>query len=50
VYYFTEIPSKVDPARAALVGAMGVAFSLLGAVIPALRAAMLHPVRALRFE
>jgi lipoprotein-releasing system permease protein len=50
VYYFITIPNKVDPLRA--VGVM-VGFTLscaLGALIPAWRAAMLHPVRALRFE
>lgn len=50
VYYFTEIPSRVETSKAVLVGSMGVGFSLLGALVPALRAALLHPVRALRFE
>ncbi|MBY0514406.1 MAG: FtsX-like permease family protein [Gemmataceae bacterium] len=50
VYYFKEIPTNVDPLSVLAVnlGAVGiaVAFSLL----PAYRAARLHPVRALRFE
>jgi lipoprotein-releasing system permease protein len=50
VYYFKEIPTNVDPGSVLAVnlGAIGiaVAFSLL----PAYRAARLHPVRALRFE
>lgn len=50
VYYFAEIPHQVVPARAALVAASGVFFSILGAFIPALRAALMHPVKALRFE
>lgn len=50
VYYFTEIPSRVDPEKAALVLAGGVVFSVLGALLPALKAANMDPVRALRFE
>jgi len=50
VYYFTQIPSEVDPAKAALVLAGGVVFSVLGALLPALKAANMDPVRALRFE
>lgn len=50
VYYFSEIPNKVVPARAAIVAASGVFFSVLGAGIPAARAALMHPVKALRFE
>lgn len=50
VYYFTEIPSDVEPGKAAIVLAGGVVFSVLGALVPALRAASMDPVRALRFE
>ena len=50
VYYFAEIPHIVDPMRAVAVAVSGVFFSLLGAVIPAARAAFMHPVKALRFE
>lgn len=50
IYYFTEIPHDVNPARAAMVFAGGMFFSVLGAVVPALRAASMDPVRALRFE
>lgn len=50
VYYFTEIPRHVDPINAAKVGLGAVAFSVLGAAAPALRAASMDPVRALRFE
>ncbi len=50
VYYFTEIPSKVDPSQAAIVVGGGVFFSILGALIPAARAAWMDPVKALRFE
>lgn len=50
VYYFTEIPRRVNPSHAAvaLFGAVG--FSVVGAAVPAMRAAWMDPVRALRFE
>jgi len=50
IYYFTDIPNKVDPGKAALVFASGVLSSVLGALIPAVRAATMDPVKALRFE
>lgn len=50
VYYFNEIPVDVQPMQIAMiiVGAIGIA--VLFSILPALRAAMLHPVRALRYE
>ncbi|MCL4209095.1 MAG: ABC transporter permease [Phycisphaeraceae bacterium] len=50
VYYFTEIPSRVDFVSA--VGTMlgAVVFSVIGALIPAARAADFDPVAALRYE
>ncbi len=50
VYYFSEIPSRVEPSHAAIVLVSGVLASALGALIPALKAALMDPVRALRFE
>jgi len=50
IYYFSEIPNKVDPTRAAIVIGAGILSSVVGALIPALRAAWLDPVKALRFE
>ena len=50
VYYFTEIPNTVETPKAAIVLISGVLSSLLGALVPALRAAWMDPVRALRFE
>jgi len=50
VYYFATIPNKIELHRALTVGLCGVGFSLLGAIIPALRAAAMKPVAALRFE
>jgi len=50
IYYFTEIPSKVDPVKMMYVLTGGLVSSVLGALIPAVRAAWMDPVRALRFE
>ncbi|HYE63072.1 MAG TPA: FtsX-like permease family protein [Phycisphaerales bacterium] len=50
VYYFTTIPNKIDPTHAAIVVIGFILASGVGAVVPATRAALLHPVRALRFE
>ncbi|MCB9844902.1 MAG: ABC transporter permease [Phycisphaeraceae bacterium] len=50
VYYFSEIPNKVEPGAAAMVLLGGIVAATVGALIPALRAARLDPVRALRFE
>jgi len=50
VYYFTEIPNTVETPKAAIVLIGGVLSSLLGALVPAVRAASMDPVRALRFE
>ncbi|MBY0310808.1 MAG: FtsX-like permease family protein [Phycisphaerales bacterium] len=49
-YYLPEIPSKVEFGKAAIVGGSALVFSVLGALIPAVRAARMDPVRALRFE
>lgn len=50
VYYFTRIPSAVEPDKALIVFAGGVVSCVLGALAPAIRAARMDPVRALRFE
>lgn len=50
VYLLPEIPNKVEPAKAVIVLACGVLFSVVGALIPSVRAANMDPVRALRFE
>ena len=50
VYYFTRIPNRLDPIRSVLVVIGGVVLSLIGALLPALRAARLAPARALQFE
>jgi lipoprotein-releasing system permease protein len=49
-YYFNEIPTNIQPLSVALVNVGAVGIAVLFSVLPALRAAMLHPVRALRYE
>ncbi len=50
IYVFTEIPSKLEWDKVAIVLASGVAASVIGALVPAIKAAWMDPVRALRFE
>jgi lipoprotein-releasing system permease protein len=50
VYYFNEIPTYVYPLAVLLVNLGAVLIAVLFSILPALRAALLHPVRALRYE
>lgn len=50
VYYFDQIPTDIQPLMVLLVNVGAVAIAVLFSILPALRAAMLHPVRALRYE
>jgi lipoprotein-releasing system permease protein len=50
IYYFSEIPAIIDPFTVAWVVAGSVTIAVLASVLPALRAARLHPVQALRYE
>jgi lipoprotein-releasing system permease protein len=50
VYYFTEIPSKVEASKALIVFVAFIVACVVGALVPAVRAARMDPVRALRFE
>lgn len=50
VYVFKEIPRTLDPVHTVWVLGGGVLSCLVGAAIPAIRAASMDPVRALRFE
>jgi lipoprotein-releasing system permease protein len=50
VYYFAEIPTDVRALHVVLIDVGAVAIAVLFSVLPALRAALLHPVRALRYE
>jgi lipoprotein-releasing system permease protein len=50
IYYFNEIPTNLQAWTVAMIDAGAVAIAVLFSVLPALRAALLHPVRALRYE
>lgn len=50
VYYFSEIPTAVHPTMVISVAAGAIAIAVLASILPALRAARLHPVHALRWE
>jgi len=50
VYYFQQIPTDVQPTAVVGVVFGAVLIAVLASVLPALRAARLHPVEALRYE
>jgi len=50
VYYFNEIPTFIQARTVVLVNLGAVGIAVLFSVLPALRAALLHPVQALRYE
>ncbi len=50
VYQFDSIPNTMEPRQVAIILAIAVISSVAGALVPALRAARLHPVEALRWE
>lgn len=50
VYYFKEIPTNVDPLTVGLIVAGAVSIATVFSLLPAWRAARLHPVQALRSE
>jgi lipoprotein-releasing system permease protein len=50
VYYFDRIPTNVEAGTVLLVNIGAISIAVIFSVMPALRAARLHPVRALRFE
>jgi lipoprotein-releasing system permease protein len=50
VYYFDRIPTNVEPTAVLLINLGAVATAVVFSILPAWRAARLHPVRALRFE
>ncbi len=50
IYYFFTIPTIVDPLTVSWIVAGAVGIAIASSVLPALRAARLHPVEALRHE
>ncbi|AWM40896.1 Lipoprotein-releasing system transmembrane protein LolE [Gemmata obscuriglobus] len=50
IYYFKEIPTNVEPVTVIAVNVGAVLIATVFSLLPAWRAARLHPVQALRFE
>jgi lipoprotein-releasing system permease protein len=50
VYAFDTIPNTMDPKEVAVILIIAMISAVLGALVPAVRAARLHPVEALRWE
>ncbi len=50
IYYFHEIPTVVHPVMVFWVALGAMIIAVLASVLPARRAAGLHPVQALRYE
>jgi lipoprotein-releasing system permease protein len=50
VYYFDKIPTNIEPLSVMLINFGAVGTAVVFSILPAWRAARLHPVRALRFE
>ena len=50
IYYFDSIPTYVSPAMVVMVACGAVSIAVLASILPARRAARLHPVQALRYE
>ena len=50
VYYFQKIPTIIEPLTVVGVVIGAVLIAVMASVLPALRAARLHPVEALRYE
>ncbi|QEG41748.1 ABC transporter permease [Roseimaritima ulvae] len=50
IYYFNEIPTIVEPLTVTWVMIGAVMIAVMASVLPALRAARMHPVQSLRYE
>ncbi len=50
IYYFYKIPTIVEPVTVAWIVGGTLVIAVIASILPALRAAMLHPVEALRYE
>jgi lipoprotein-releasing system permease protein len=50
VYYFDKIPTNITTSQILFINVCSILIAVVFSILPALRAAFLHPVRALRFE
>jgi lipoprotein-releasing system permease protein len=50
VYAFEKIPNTMDPTEVSVIVTVAMIAAVLGALVPAYRAARMHPVEALRWE
>ncbi len=50
IYYFPEIPTAVNPLTVGWIALGAIGIAILASILPARRAAKLHPVQALRYE
>jgi lipoprotein-releasing system permease protein len=50
IYYFPKIPTAVSPVTVGCVAFGAILIAVLASILPARRAAKLHPVQALRYE
>ena len=50
IYYFYKIPTIVEPLTVAWIVAGAMVIAVVASILPARRAARLHPVEALRYE
>ena len=50
IYYFQKIPTIVEPLTVAWIVAGAMLIAVVASILPARRAARLHPVEALRYE
>ena len=50
IYFFSQLPSEVDPGEVVMIAVMALGLSILATLYPSWRAARLDPVEALRYE
>lgn len=49
-YIFDKLPSTMNPLEVVIILSVAIVASVLGALVPAIRAARMHPIEALRWE
>ena len=50
IYYFDRIPSELDHTEVTVIVVCAILSSVIGAIVPAIRAAIQDPVESLRYE